>query len=100
MRIGPEFLDLSAAGSCSVLGAHAVWVRSLGAGEMAMFTDRARVISCAAGVALLLGTLSTAAHAVTFGFTNITNNSGIAGQVGTQLSVDVTEVVGGKVRFE
>jgi len=62
-----------------------------------MFDIRARLIPCAAGLALLLGP-ATAAHAVTYFFNNISNVSGIAGQVAPQLSVDVTAQAGA-VRF-
>ena len=48
---------------------------------------------------MLSGVGLTPAHAVTFGFTNISNNSGVAAQVGSQLSVDVTAQGTSEVRF-
>jgi len=51
---------------------------------------------------LLLGAAVAPAYAVTFGFSNISNNSGIAASVGSQLHVDATQDVIGStaaVRF-
>ena len=76
----------------------AAWVRETGGdleGMSAMWKKSLPLLSVLCALGLTAGANADSV----LGFTNITNNSGIAADIGTQLSVAVSPYAGGRVLF-